>query len=194
MFTYKIDPEGHDVDGKLLPAVFLSCGNCSTIHDLADNAKVKETSKSSAHQGGVSRSEQEGISPSGLFEREAIVRELLSSESMSDMTASGVADKLGEFAKYLADKRLSKKVFCEHTRNLFALASELARYASIAATECEQIDTTATGILLEVVTEEGVQSCSSLPDPVKESLDRTCRRLYRWLHTGANEGSTASIQ
>ena len=41
MWSYKIDLEGHDVDGKLLPAVFLSCGNCSTLHDLADTAEEK---------------------------------------------------------------------------------------------------------------------------------------------------------
>lgn len=37
--SYLISPEGQDIDGKLFPAVFLSCGNCSTLHDLADTAK-----------------------------------------------------------------------------------------------------------------------------------------------------------
>lgn len=45
MFTYKIDPEGHDVDGQLLPAVTLCCGNCATLHDLADNAREESPKK-----------------------------------------------------------------------------------------------------------------------------------------------------
>jgi hypothetical protein len=43
MFTHRIDPEGKDVDDKLLPAVFIFCGNCATLHDLEDNSKEEET-------------------------------------------------------------------------------------------------------------------------------------------------------
>lgn len=39
MFTYRIAPDGHDIDGRLAPAVYLACGNCSTLHDLAENAR-----------------------------------------------------------------------------------------------------------------------------------------------------------
>lgn len=38
MWTYRIYPTGRDIDGQLSPAVFLACGNCSTLHDLADTA------------------------------------------------------------------------------------------------------------------------------------------------------------
>ncbi len=38
MWEYQIDPRGRDVDGVLHPAVFLLCGNCTTLHDLADTA------------------------------------------------------------------------------------------------------------------------------------------------------------
>ncbi len=41
MWSYRIDPHGHDVEGVLCPAVFLSCGNCATVHDLADTAREK---------------------------------------------------------------------------------------------------------------------------------------------------------
>nr|CEK42357.1 hypothetical protein PQBR57_0404 [Pseudomonas fluorescens SBW25] len=43
MWSYRIDPKGHDVEGELRPAVFLSCGNCSTLHDIADNARELTT-------------------------------------------------------------------------------------------------------------------------------------------------------
>lgn len=45
MFTYKIEPEGHDIDGQLLPAVYLRCRNCATLHDLADNAQEEVKKK-----------------------------------------------------------------------------------------------------------------------------------------------------
>lgn len=41
MWSYLIDPQGHDIAGQLQPAVFLSCGNCMTLHDLADTAKER---------------------------------------------------------------------------------------------------------------------------------------------------------
>jgi hypothetical protein len=39
MWTYYIHPTGHDTNGVLSPAVFLKCGNCSTLHDLSDTAE-----------------------------------------------------------------------------------------------------------------------------------------------------------
>jgi hypothetical protein len=39
MLEFKIDPEGHDVsqnEPQFEPAVFISCKNCATIHDLSD--------------------------------------------------------------------------------------------------------------------------------------------------------------
>lgn len=39
MWKYSIKPEGSDIDGVLFPAVHLICGNCHTLHDLADSAK-----------------------------------------------------------------------------------------------------------------------------------------------------------
>lgn len=38
MWTHRIEPKGTDIDGELYPAVYLSCGNCATLHDLADKA------------------------------------------------------------------------------------------------------------------------------------------------------------
>ena len=38
-FTFRIDPEGHDISGfctEFEPAVFIKCGNCATLHDLSD--------------------------------------------------------------------------------------------------------------------------------------------------------------
>ena len=42
MWTYKIDPSGADINGELFPAVYLICGNCHTLHDLANTAKNKD--------------------------------------------------------------------------------------------------------------------------------------------------------
>ena len=39
MWGYRIEPQGTDIDGELFPAVYLSCGNCHTLHDLSDTAK-----------------------------------------------------------------------------------------------------------------------------------------------------------
>ena len=42
---FKIDPEGHDVTDEEIefkPAVFISCNNCATIHDLSTTIKEKE--------------------------------------------------------------------------------------------------------------------------------------------------------
>ncbi len=41
MWSFSIEPEGRDVDGELLPAVYLACGKCATLHDLADHATNK---------------------------------------------------------------------------------------------------------------------------------------------------------
>lgn len=46
MWSYRIDPQGHDVNGVLMPAVFLSCGNCATLHDIGDYAKERNTEPS----------------------------------------------------------------------------------------------------------------------------------------------------
>lgn len=38
MFSYEIDPEGHDVtvdEPAFEPAVHIRCANCSTLHDLS---------------------------------------------------------------------------------------------------------------------------------------------------------------
>ena len=42
MFSFKIDPVGHDltnVEEEYEPAVFIFCKNCSTLHDLGDFIK-----------------------------------------------------------------------------------------------------------------------------------------------------------
>ena len=42
MFSFKIDPKGHDItdiDERYEPAVFIFCNNCSTLHDLSDFIK-----------------------------------------------------------------------------------------------------------------------------------------------------------
>lgn len=42
-FEFKIEPKGHDLTDiveEFEPAVFIRCDNCSTIHDLSDNAKI----------------------------------------------------------------------------------------------------------------------------------------------------------
>lgn len=37
-WNYCIDPKGQDNDGVLFPIVYLTCGNCSTVHDLENTA------------------------------------------------------------------------------------------------------------------------------------------------------------
>jgi len=39
---YEIEPEGHDYDGELRPAVFISCENCTTLHDLSNTVSEKK--------------------------------------------------------------------------------------------------------------------------------------------------------
>lgn len=40
--SFKINPKGNcDNEGVEYPAVFISCGNCSTLHDLADFVEEK---------------------------------------------------------------------------------------------------------------------------------------------------------
>lgn len=49
MWEFKIDETGHDItdtEPKFEPAVFLSCKNCTTLHDLSDNAKLTGMEKS----------------------------------------------------------------------------------------------------------------------------------------------------
>jgi hypothetical protein len=44
-FEFTIAPEGHDItitDPEFEPAVFITCNNCSTIHDLNHNAIMVE--------------------------------------------------------------------------------------------------------------------------------------------------------
>ena len=43
MWTYYINPQGNDFDGELSPAVFLSCGNCATLHNLDINARETDS-------------------------------------------------------------------------------------------------------------------------------------------------------
>lgn len=44
-FTYTIEPEARDLgDGTFEPEVFISCGNCTTLHYLSDT--VEESPKS----------------------------------------------------------------------------------------------------------------------------------------------------
>ncbi len=39
MWKYRISVDGNDINGVLYPAVWLVCGNCSTLHDLDSNAE-----------------------------------------------------------------------------------------------------------------------------------------------------------
>ena len=41
MFKFEIDPIGHDLTGEeeFEPAVCVKCENCSTLHDLSNNAE-----------------------------------------------------------------------------------------------------------------------------------------------------------
>lgn len=42
--TFKIDLEGHDISSdetEYEPAVFISCKNCSTLHDLDDTVPME---------------------------------------------------------------------------------------------------------------------------------------------------------
>jgi hypothetical protein len=45
MWSYRIDPQGQDIEGELFPAVYIACGNCHTLHDLADTAKNSNPSQ-----------------------------------------------------------------------------------------------------------------------------------------------------
>lgn len=45
--SFEIEPEGHDVSinsPKFRPAVFITCSNCSTIHDLSSTVQEKTVS------------------------------------------------------------------------------------------------------------------------------------------------------
>lgn len=35
-FTFEIDEDGHDCGGEYKPAVFITCHNCGSLHDLSD--------------------------------------------------------------------------------------------------------------------------------------------------------------
>jgi hypothetical protein len=40
---FRIEPQGHDItqeEPKFEPAVFISCLNCSTLHDLSDTVPM----------------------------------------------------------------------------------------------------------------------------------------------------------
>ena len=42
MFKFEIDPKGHDLSDEkeeFEPAIWVKCENCSTIHDLSNNAE-----------------------------------------------------------------------------------------------------------------------------------------------------------
>ena len=44
VFEFEIDPKGHDISDEEIefePAVWIKCKNCSTIHDLSNNAKLQ---------------------------------------------------------------------------------------------------------------------------------------------------------
>ena len=46
--NFKIDPKGHDITDEVEeyePAVFISCENCSTLHDLDDTVPMKREPK-----------------------------------------------------------------------------------------------------------------------------------------------------
>lgn len=46
LFKFSIDPEGHDITQKdeplFKPAVFIICGNCTTLHDLSDTVEEED--------------------------------------------------------------------------------------------------------------------------------------------------------
>jgi hypothetical protein len=39
---FQIHEKGHDYGDYQLPAVYITCRNCSTIHDLSETVKEKE--------------------------------------------------------------------------------------------------------------------------------------------------------
>lgn len=41
MFKYRIDKELDDDTNKEYNVVYISCGNCGTLHSLDDNAKLR---------------------------------------------------------------------------------------------------------------------------------------------------------
>jgi len=53
-FEFKIAPEGHDItitNPEFEPAVFITCNNCSTIHDLNHNAIMVDSEESAVEDG-----------------------------------------------------------------------------------------------------------------------------------------------
>ncbi len=42
-FEYRIVKDGHDNGETQTPAVFISCNNCGTLHDLSDTIKEKDS-------------------------------------------------------------------------------------------------------------------------------------------------------
>lgn len=42
MFTHQIKEEVNDLTDEKYQAVYISCENCSTLHYLEDNSKLKE--------------------------------------------------------------------------------------------------------------------------------------------------------
>ncbi len=42
---YEIDPKGHDFGDHFEPAVYITCENCSTLHDLEDTIPNKNNHK-----------------------------------------------------------------------------------------------------------------------------------------------------
>lgn len=40
--SFKIEQEGHDIDGNLVPAVFITCHNCGELSSLDDHIEEME--------------------------------------------------------------------------------------------------------------------------------------------------------
>lgn len=51
MWSYQISPQGTDIGGVLYPAVYLTCGCCATLHDIADNATNAKPNQQLVNQG-----------------------------------------------------------------------------------------------------------------------------------------------
>lgn len=110
---------------------------------------------------------------------ETFIKELMQSETFSPEVASRVSGKILEYLHYLACRGASEKNLSQNGSNCIIIMHALSRRAGILDSPFEAEP--ALNILLEVIHSEGMDRVYSISESEQESVNRTCRGLFRWL-------------
>jgi hypothetical protein len=105
-------------------------------------------------------------------------KELSCAEALSEQTINDVVDELKLFLDDLLASGLSERQLKQHAGNCTILAYAMSKQAGCHFAEAPGMS--AADLFETLLSDEGTYDLPALSNDTQSSLNRTCRKLYRW--------------